>query len=140
MIAISACLLGENCKYNGGNNLRKELLKLDNVISICPEMLGGLGCPRYPSEIVKDKVINIKGEDVTEHFKKGALIALEKCKENNVKLVILKAYSPSCGCNKIYDGTFTSTLINGDGIFVRLLKENGINYIDDISYLKKEKD
>lgn len=139
MIAISSCLLGENCKYDGGNNLRKELLTLENVIPICPEMLGGLGCPRNPCEIVGESVINSIGEDVTEEFKKGALLALEICQKNNVELVILKSLSPSCGCNKIYDGTFTHTITTGDGIFVKLLKENNINCIDDISYLRRGK-
>ena len=136
MIGISSCLLGVNCKYDGHNNLKEELLYLkDESILLCPEVLGGLSCPRSPSEIVNGKVINKDSEDVTKQFMIGAKKALDICKKNNVDFVILKSNSPSCGCGQIYDGTFSKTLIEGDGIFTKLLKENNINCIDDKSFI-----
>ena len=136
MIGISSCLLGVNCKYDGHNNLKEELLYLkDEAILLCPEVLGGLSSPRSPSEIVNGKVINKDSEDVTKQFMIGAKKALDICKKNNVDFVILKSNSPSCGCGQIYDGTFSKTLIEGDGIFTKLLKENNINCIDDKSFI-----
>ena len=131
-ILVSACLLGTNCKYNGGNNYDPsidEYLKDYEIIPICPEVLGGLSTPRHPSEIKDNKVINNKGEDVTSFFIKGAELTLEIAKKHNVKKALLKAKSPSCGNGKIYDGTFTDTLTEGDGITTKLLKENGIEII-----------
>ncbi len=128
-IIVSACLIGKNCKYNGGNNLNQELLtalKDYNVILICPEVEGGLKIPRVPSEIVGNKVINGEGIDVTENYRLGANLALKKALDNNVKIAILKAKSPSCGSNKIYDGTFSHKVIDGDGVTAKLFKENGI--------------
>lgn len=131
-VLISACLLGVNCKYDGNNNYDEELynkIKDYELIPVCPEVWGGLTTPRYPSEIKDNKVINTKGEDVTKNFEKGAQETLELAKKLGVKKAILKAKSPSCGNGKIYDGTFTGTLIDGDGITTRLLKENGIEVI-----------
>ena len=128
-IIVSACLLGVNCKYNGGNNSCEKIIKLQekyNIITICPEVDGGLTTPRIPSEIVGKKVINQAGLDVTKEYLKGASIALEKSLSNNVKLAVLKTKSPSCGCGLIYDGTFTHNLINGDGVTTKLLKEHNI--------------
>ncbi len=128
-IAVSACLLGHNCKYNGGNNYCSKIDKLKeqyNLIEICPEVLGGLSTPRVPSEIIGDKVINKEGLDVTANYQKGALLALEKTLASNCEMAILKARSPSCGCGKIYDGTFSSTLIDGDGVTTKLFKEHNI--------------
>ncbi|NLC96717.1 MAG: DUF523 domain-containing protein [Erysipelotrichaceae bacterium] len=138
MIVISACLLGENCKYDGKNNLKEKLLELDNVVSVCPEVLGGLSIPRDSCEIISDRVITVNNVDVTNEFYLGAQKALEICIENGVDFAILKANSPSCGCNGIYDGTFTHTIIEGDGIFTRMLKENNIECVDEKTYLKEE--
>ena len=131
-VLVSACLLGVDCKYNGGNNYDEEIFKeLENyeLIPVCPEIFGGLSTPRKPSEIVGDKVINNEGLDVTNNFKRGAEETLELAKKLGVKKAILKAKSPSCGNGKIYDGTFTGTIIDGDGITTKLLKENGIEVI-----------
>ena len=128
-IVVSACLLGYNCKYNGGNNYCSKIEELKeqyDFIDICPEVLGGLPTPRVPSEIIGDKVINKDGLDVTDNYNKGARLALEKAKSNDCKIAILKAKSPSCGCGKIYDGSFTSTLIDGDGVTTKLFKRNNI--------------
>lgn len=132
-IAVSACLLGENCKYNGGNNYSKKLvefLKGKEVISICPEVLGGLPIPRKPAEIVDGEVKLENGSSVDYEFKKGAQIALDKVIDNQVDLVILQSRSPSCGVNNIYDGSFSGKLIDGKGVFAKLLVDNGIDVID----------
>lgn len=135
MYIISACLVGENCKYDGGNNYNEsvcQFTKEHNCIMICPEMDGGLGAPRPPAEQVRDLVINKEGEDVTEAFRRGAEKSLEKALAEAERLgepiegAILRANSPTCGCGMIYDGTFSGVLTEGDGIFARLLKERGI--------------
>lgn len=132
-IAVSACLLGENCKYNGNNNYNKKLvnyIKDHDIISLCPEVLGGLPTPRKPAEIVDGVVKLENGLSVDYEFKKGAQTALDKVKENQVDLVILQSRSPSCGVNKIYDGSFSGKLIDGKGVFTKLLEDNGINVLD----------
>lgn len=131
-ILVSACLLGINCKYSGGNNYSEEVmefLKDYEIIPVCPEQLGGLPTPRPASEIVGDKVINIEGNDVTANYIKGAEETLKIAKMHGIKKALLKAKSPSCGNGKIYDGTFTNTLIEGEGITTKLLKENDIKVI-----------
>lgn len=132
-IAVSACLLGENCKYNGGNNYNKKLVhfvKGHEVIALCPEILGGLATPRLPAEIVNGVVRQKDGESVDDEFKKGAKEALDIAKKNKVDLVILQSRSPSCGVNNIYDGSFTGKLVEGRGVFAKILKENNIKVID----------
>jgi len=131
-ILVSSCLLGLNCKYNGGNNYSKEIdefLKDYDVIPICPEIMGGLSTPRVPSEKIGDKVITKDGRDVTEQYKKGAEETLFLAQKYHVKKALLKLKSPSCGSGKIYDGTFSHTLIDGDGVTAELLKNNGIEII-----------
>ncbi|MBO7336165.1 MAG: DUF523 domain-containing protein, partial [Lachnospiraceae bacterium] len=105
-VAVSACLLGENCKYNGGNNYNikvAEFIKDKEVISICPEVLGGLPTPREPSEIVDGVVRHKDGQPVDEEFRKGAEAALHIVKEAGAELVILQSRSPSCGVGTVYD-------------------------------------
>lgn len=136
-IMVSACLLGDNVKYDGNNNYNQELvdfLKDYEVIKICPEIFGGLDIPRIPAEILQDKVINKEGRDVTNYFNEGALKTLEIAKKNNVTVAILKRNSPSCGFNTIYDGTFTHNIIKGDGITAKLLNENGIKVLNEDNY------
>jgi uncharacterized protein YbbK (DUF523 family) len=128
-LLVSACLLGHNCKYNGGNNLCESLKKLRDkydFIPICPETFGGLKSPRDPAEICGDCVRLKSGIDVSDAFYKGAEISLKIAKENNCKYAILKERSPSCGVNSIYDGSFSGAVISGHGITAKLLKENGI--------------
>lgn len=134
MILVSACLLGINCKYDGDNNYHesvKDYLKDKQFVVICPEQLGGLQTPRIPSEITKDKVINKEGIDVTKKFIKGANESLKIAKLYGCKEAILKEGSPSCGSNKIYDGTFTGIKIDGIGITASLLKQEGIKIISE---------
>lgn len=133
-ILVSACLLGIDCKYSGGNNLNEKVLeyiKDYEVIPVCPEIMGGLSTPRPPSERIGDKVLNNQGTNVTNEYTKGALETLKLAKLFNVKKALLKAKSPSCGKGKIYDGTFTSTLIEGNGVTVDLLESNGIEVISE---------
>ena len=113
-ILVSACLLGTNCKYNGNNNLNEKVLeyiKDKEVIPVCPEIMGGLSTPRPPSEIIGNKVFNNQNQDVTKEYEKGAEETLKLAKLFNVKKALLKAKSPSCGKDKIYDGTFKGILV-----------------------------
>ena len=126
---VSACLTGQNCKYNGSSNLDPELLSFlrnHEYITVCPEVLGGLPIPRAPSEIKNKQVINNTGIDVTENFKKGALLALKAALNFGAEAAILQPRSPSCGFGQIYDGSFTKTLTAGNGIFTQLLTEHNI--------------
>lgn len=135
-ILVSACLLGINCKYNGKNNQNEKVLKLGDkhmLIPVCPEQLGGLTTPREPSERCGDRVINKLGADVTENYIRGAEEALKIAKLFGCKKAVLKEKSPSCGMGKIYDGAFSGTLVEGDGVTVRLLCENGIEVIGENS-------
>ncbi len=131
---VSACLLGVNCKYNGKNNLNRELIDYiagKEVFAVCPEVMGGMTIPRIPSEVQADKrVINQEGEDVTEYFVNGANKAKEVALENGIMFAILKNGSPSCGYNSIYDGSFSHKSIKAKGLFAELLIENGIEIID----------
>ncbi|MDU2599710.1 DUF523 domain-containing protein [Anaerococcus sp.] len=132
-VAVSACLLGENCKYNGGNNYNKKLVNFVEsyeVIAMCPEVIGGLLIPRPPAEIVNGLVRQKNGISVDNEFKKGAQKALNIIKKNKIGLVILQSRSPSCGVNNVYDGSFTGRLIEGKGVFARILEENNIEVID----------
>lgn len=128
-LLISACLCGENCRYDGKNNLIvqiDELRKKYNLIIVCPEVLGGLSTPRVPAEIIGGKVINKIGKDVTYEFELGAKKSLELAKKYNCKIALLKDKSPSCGSKKIYDGTHRGKLINGRGFTAKILLENNI--------------
>ena len=132
-IAVSACLLGENCKYNGGNNYSEKVIdfiKGHEVLAICPEVLGGLPTPRESAEIVDGVVSHKDGSSVDVEFRRGAEIALKMVLENQVDLVILQSRSPSCGVNSIYDGTFSGKTIQGQGVFAELLRINNIKTMD----------
>ena len=136
-ILVSACLLGENCKYNGKNNYSERVAKYlegHEVIPVCPEVLGGLPTPRDPSEIVSGEVINCKGVNVDRQFREGAEEALRIAKENGIDLAILQSRSPSCGVKQIYDGNFTGKLIPGQGVFAQY---NGKNIIVWREYTKR---
>lgn len=137
MKIVSACLAGLNCDYKGGSRPCPkviELVKKGKAIPICPEQLGGLTTPRTAAEQKDNRVITKVGEDVTKEFKQGAEEGLKLAKMIKCKQAILRAKSPSCGCGKVYDGTFTKTLIKGDGVFAKLLKDNGIEVFteDDV--------
>ena len=131
IVFVSACLLGENCKYNGGNNAVEGLLDQltehgFQVLGFCPECAGGLPTPRVPAERLGDRVVNKRGEDVTEAFWMGARAAVEAAKARGCTCAVLKRNSPSCGCGTIYDGSFTGTLTEGNGVTAQLMLEAGI--------------
>ena len=132
-ILVSACLLGKNCKYNGGNNLNQRVLDFiegHEVIGVCPEQLGGLSTPRLPAEIVDGVVTNKEGISVDVQFRKGAQTALAVALEKKVDLAILQSRSPSCGVKEIYDGSFSGKKIKGQGVFAKLLSAHGIKVLD----------
>ena len=129
MKIVSACLAGINCNYKGeARPCQKviELVKQGKAILVCSEQLGGLTTPRIPAEQRDNKIFTKDGKDVTTQFEKGAEEALEIAKLANCDEAILKAKSPSCGSGKVYDGTFSGKLINGDGVFAKILKKNNI--------------
>jgi uncharacterized protein YbbK (DUF523 family) len=134
MKLCSACLLGVNCRYDGRNALNKkvvELLEKETLIPVCPEQLGGLSTPREPAEIVGKRVITRSGRDVTENFMRGARETLKIAKLFGVKEAVLKQGSPSCGCGRIYDGTFSGRTVKGDGVTTALLKSHGIKVVTE---------
>ncbi len=137
-ILISACLLGEPCRFDGQGKEKSELLDLlhdEELIPFCPEVEGGLPTPRPPAEIKGDKVLRENGDDVTVQFQSGARTGLHLAQTKDLNLAILKSRSPACGCGEVYDGSFTKTLIKGDGIFTKTLKKAGIQCISDEQYL-----
>jgi purine nucleoside phosphorylase len=139
-ILISACLLGENCKYNGGNNADAicagELAKLRQIyelVAVCPECMGGLTTPREPAEICANGrvITKFSGRDMTAEFVLGAQICAEIASENGCKIAVLKERSPSCGSGEIYDGSFTGRLASGDGITAAALKKLGVRIVGE---------
>ena len=130
-LLVSACLLGFACKYCGGSNKLTEqqlaaLRERFRLIPVCPETAGGLPTPRDPSERLGDKVLSNQGRDVTAQYQKGAETALTLARRYGCKAALLKEKSPSCGSGQIYDGSFTGTLIPGDGVAAQMLKEEGL--------------
>lgn len=133
-ILISACLVGDNTKYDGKNNLNDKiplLLEKYELVPFCPEVEGGLKSPRKPSERKNDRVKMSDGRDVTKNFISGAELALNICRYLGIKIAILKENSPSCGVHKIYDGSFSHKLINGQGVTAERLKKEGITIISE---------
>ena len=128
-ILVSNCLLGCPCRYKGDGCQNDKILSLakeHTLIGVCPEQAGGLPTPRAPSEIQGDRIISKEGKDVTEQYMRGAQTALYLSELNNVDFAILKAKSPSCGKGRVYDGTFTGGMRDGNGVTVDLLEKNGI--------------
>ena len=141
-IMVSACLLGENCKYSGGNNRNEELIRLlsgHEVIPVCPEVMGGLPVPRAPAEIVDGTVMNREGKSVDREFREGAHKALMLAEKEKPELVILQSRSPSCGVKEIYDGTFSGKRIQGRGVFAEIAIKAGFDAVDVADYLEAGK-
>lgn len=133
---VSACLLGVSCRYDGkskGDERVKALMDKYDLIPICPEIMGGMPTPRVPSEIKNGRVYGEDGNDVTEYFKKGAEEVLSLAKLYGCKRALLKENSPSCGFGKVYDGSFSKKLVEGNGIASDLLYENGIEIFGEES-------
>ena len=139
-LIVSACLLGVGCRYDG-NRVEKidisPLLSRYSIIPVCPEQLGGLPTPRTPSERVGERVFRADGTDVTASFRKGAEETLRIAKKLGARKALLKRRSPSCGKDRIYDGSFTSTLTDGSGFTAELLLSEGFAVFgeDEISEL-----
>ena len=132
-LLVSACLLGENCKYSGGNNYSPDVERLRErfeIVPVCPEQLGGLPTPRVPSERVGERVLTREGQDVTEAFRQGAERTLDIARTEGTVRAVLQVRSPSCGCGMIYDGTFSGTLVPGKGVTAELLEKNGVKVYD----------
>ena len=128
-ILVSACLLGVRCRYDGASKPNEAVVRLmerHTLIPVCPEQLGGLATPRPPAERQGDAVCTQSGTDVTEQYRRGAEEALRLCRLYGCQAAVLKERSPSCGCGEIYDGTFTGTLIAGNGVTAELLLEHGV--------------
>ncbi|MBP3305738.1 MAG: DUF523 domain-containing protein [Oscillospiraceae bacterium] len=132
-VLVSACLLGRNCKYNGGNNYHEkvaEFVKGREVIAICPEELAGLGIPRTPVEIVNGVLTDKTGRSVDEALRAAVKRVLEQLQHENIACAVLQSRSPTCGVNQVYDGTFSGTRIAGSGVFAQALKDAGYKVID----------
>ncbi len=145
MFIVSACLLGQNCKYDGGNNANEDVInfcKEHKYVAVCPERAGNLPCPRPPAERRGRAVINIEGKNVTEQFIKGCQLSYNSCmmmaelSGEEIEGAILKAKSPSCGAGQIYDGTFSGTLKQGNGMFADMLISDGIEVITEKEKIK----
>ena len=132
-VLVSACLLGENCKYSGGNNYSPavaEFVRGKEVLTICPELMAGMGCPRTPIEIVDGVLMERDGKNVDTAMRKAVARVLEQIRQEEIQCAILQSRSPTCGVNQVYDGSFSGKLIPGTGIFAQALKEAGYRVID----------
>ena len=132
-ILVSACLLGENCKYNGGNNYNAavvEFVKGKEVLPICPEMMAGMGCPRTPIEIVDGVLMDRDGNNVDSAMREAVAQAMEIIRKEDIQCAVLQSRSPTCGVNQIYDGSFTGKLIEGSGVLAQALKLVGYRVVD----------
>ena len=132
-ILVSACLLGRNCKYNGGNNLSEKTLEFvrnRDVIEVCPEVLAGLGIPRIPIEIVDGVLRDRDGVEKDTVLREAIAKILKQIDGEEIECAILKSRSPTCGPRQVYDGTFSGTLRDGAGLFAQALMDAGIKVID----------
>lgn len=139
-VVVSACLLGENCKYSGGNNLCAKLVaelgecQEIEVVPVCPEVAGGLPTPRPPAEIVDGCVVNSRGDDVTNAFRSGVDAEMARLSSEidtgEIACAVLQSRSPSCGVKQVYDGTFSGRLVDGQGLFAQALREAGVRVVD----------
>ena len=139
MILVSACLAGEECRYNGTAFLCEKIAKLveaGQAVAVCPEVLGGLPIPRTPAEILGERILTVDGQDVTDEYRAGAEAAIRIALAAGCRMAILKARSPSCGSGRIYDGSFSGRTVDGDGVFAQCLKQAGITIYSDEEYLK----
>lgn len=132
-VLVSACLLGENCKYNGGNNYNPkvvEFLKDKEIIPVCPELLAGLGVPRTPVEIVNGTARDRDDNDVDTCLREAVRGVMEELDLEAIDCAVLQSRSPTCGVNQVYDGSFSGRLIPGSGLFAQALREAGCRVID----------
>ena len=132
-VLVSACLMGENCKYNGGNNYDPAVaafVKDRQVIPVCPEVLAGLGVPRTPIEIVNGQLKDRYGNSVAEPMAEAVEKILRQLEGEEIECVILKSRSPTCGVEQVYDGTFSGRLVDGMGVLAEALQKAGYKVVD----------
>lgn len=132
-ILVSACLLGENCKYSGDNNYNAAVavfVKDKDVLPICPEMMAGMGCPRTPIEIVNGVLMDRNGNNVDAVMREAIEKAMEMIRKEDIQCAVLQSRSPTCGVNQVYDGSFSGKLINGSGLFAQALKDAEYQVVD----------
>ncbi len=132
-ILVSACLMGRNCKYNGGNNYCEQLQKFvrgREVIEVCPEVLAGLGTPRTPIEIRDGIVVSRDGAVVDGKIRAAVAQILEEIKDEDIEVCVLKSRSPTCGVKQVYDGSFSGRLIDGSGVLAQALEDAGYRVLD----------
>ena len=132
-VLVSSCLLGVNCKYNGGNNYNSAVvrfLKDKDVIPLCPELSAGLGCPRKPIEIVDGILKDKEGNSFDAPIRKTVTKILNSLDLEEIECAVLQSRSPTCGVNQVYDGSFSGKLISGSGVFATMLMERGVRVID----------
>ena len=132
-IVVSACLLGRNCKYNGGNNLNERVIEYvrgKDVIEVCPEVLAGLGTPRIPIEIVDGVIMSRDGGCVDAALREAIAKILDGLRGEEIECAILKSRSPTCGVKQVYDGTFSGVLVDGMGALAEALANAGYKVID----------
>ena len=136
-VLVSACLLGSPVRYDGGDKksghrVLQKWMDEGRLVSVCPEMLGGLGTPRPPAELLASRrVVTPAGDDVTAAFELGALAAAEQGALHGVRVAVLKENSPSCGSSFVYDGTFSHTRLAGEGVTTALLRSRGVTVFSD---------
>lgn len=132
-ILVSACLLGENCKYNGGNNRNAAVIDFvsgKEILAVCPERTAGFGCPRTPIEIVEGVLTDRDGNNVDAALREAVARVMELVTSESVECAVLQSRSPTCGVNEVYDGTFSGRKIPGSGVFAQALKDAGYHVID----------
>lgn len=132
-IIVSACLLGENCKYNGGNNYDPKVaafVRGREVIRVCPETLAGMGIPRTPMEIVGGILTTADGKVVDTQVRQAVAQILDQIRDEDIECAILQSRSPTCGVHQVYDGTFSKKLVDGAGVLAQALKDAGYRVVD----------
>ena len=133
LFVVSACLVGKACRYDGLSKAREPIVQLARE-SRCPEVKGGLPIPRCPCEIRGNAVISSGGRDCTREYELGARLSLEAAEREGCRIAVLKARSPSCGAGRVYDGSFTHTLRDGDGVFAALLRSRGFTIFTEENF------
>ena len=133
-LLVSACLLGVKCNHEGGHSRRsavEELSETYRLVAVCPEVCGGLSTPRPAAERCADVVRNVDGDDVTAAYERGAAVAVQLAYATGATRAVLKARSPSCGSSRIYDGTFSRTLRDGEGVTAAALRAAGVDVVSE---------
>ena len=137
LFVVSACLVGKPCRYDGLSKAREPIVQLareSRCVFVCPEVMGGLPIPRCPCEIRGNAVISSEGRDCNREYELGARLSLEAAEREGCRIAVLKARSPSCGAGRVYDGSFTHTLRDGDGVFAALLRSRGFTIFTEENF------